>query len=82
MILVNLLRNPILTIGKARTFDKILPPPFLGVFDYKKIAFIHYNIISDLFYMNDFNWMVAPSNYDSKEFNLNQKFKKLLVMNF
>ncbi len=60
----------ILTIGKARTFDKILPPPFLGVFDYKKIAFIHYNIISDLFYMNDFNWMVAPSNYDSKEFNL------------
>ena len=29
----------ILTIGKARTFDKILPPPFLGVFDYKKIDF-------------------------------------------
>lgn len=60
----------VLTIGKARTFDKILPPPFLGVFDYKKIAFIHYSIISDLFYINDFNWNVTPSNYESKEFKL------------
>jgi hypothetical protein len=26
----------VLTIGKARTFDEILPPPFLGCFDTKK----------------------------------------------
>ena len=26
----------ILTIGKARTFDKTLPPAFLGAFDFKK----------------------------------------------
>jgi hypothetical protein len=32
----------ILTIGKARTFDKSLPPAFLGVFDFKKIAFVPY----------------------------------------
>jgi hypothetical protein len=32
----------ILTIGKARTFDKTLPPAFLGAFDFKKIAFIPY----------------------------------------
>ena len=30
----------ILTIGKARTFDRINPPPFLCVFDYFKIAFL------------------------------------------
>ena len=29
----------ILTIGKARTFDKTLPPAFLGAFDFKKIVF-------------------------------------------
>lgn len=60
----------VLTIGKERTFDKALPPPFLGVFDYEKIAFIHYSVISEIFYMNDFNWNVTPSNYESKEFKL------------
>jgi len=58
----------ILTIGKARTFDKYLPPHFLGAFDYEKIAFIPYNQIHDIFYQNDFNWNVAPSNHETKEF--------------
>jgi hypothetical protein len=60
----------ILTIGKARTFDKYLPPTFLGAFDAEKIAFIPYNDIHEVFYINDFNWNVAPSNYDTKEFKL------------
>ena len=30
-----------LTIGKARTFDKTLPPAFLGAFDFKKMAFLN-----------------------------------------
>jgi len=60
----------ILTIGKARTFDKFLPPAFLGVFDYEKIAFIPYSEILDIFYINDFNWNVAPSNYETREFKL------------
>ncbi|HWB62746.1 MAG TPA: hypothetical protein VG603_04485 [Chitinophagales bacterium] len=60
----------ILTIGKARTFDKHLPPPYLGAFDTEKIAFIPYSDIHDIFYQNDFNWNVAPSNYDTKEFKL------------
>jgi len=60
----------ILTIGKARTFDKYLPPAFLGVFDYGKIAFIPYCEIQDIFHINDFNWNVAPSNYETKEFKL------------
>ena len=60
----------ILTIGKARTFDKTLPPAFLGAFDYKKIAFVDYINIQDIFYLNDFNWNVPPSNHATKEFQL------------
>ena len=60
----------ILTIGKARTFDSFLPPPFLGAFDGEKIAFIPYNEIHEIFYQNDFNWNVAPSNHETKEFQL------------
>lgn len=60
----------ILTIGKARTFDKTLPPAFLGAFDFKKMAFVSYISIQDIFYLNDFNWNVTPSNHDTKEFQL------------
>jgi hypothetical protein len=60
----------ILTIGKARTFDKTLPPAFLGAFDFKKIAFIPYLSVQDIFYLNDFNWNVTPSNHETKEFQL------------
>ncbi|MDR1950967.1 MAG: hypothetical protein LBP96_01910, partial [Bacteroidales bacterium] len=63
----------ILTIGKARTFDKYLPPAFLGAFDGEKIAFIPYSEIHDVFYLNDFNWNVTPSNYETKEFKLIHK---------
>jgi hypothetical protein len=40
----------VLTIGKARTFDKILPPPFLGCFDTEKMSFIPYSDVQDIFY--------------------------------
>jgi hypothetical protein len=58
----------VLTVGKARTFDRLLPPPFLGCFDPEKIAFIPYSEIQDIFYQNDFNWKVAPSNHETREF--------------
>ncbi|MHB8260921.1 MAG: hypothetical protein ACYDCN_03890 [Bacteroidia bacterium] len=58
----------ILTIGKARTFDKNLPPAYLGAFDGEKIAFIPYNDIHDIFYQNDFNWNVTSSDHKTKEF--------------
>lgn len=60
----------ILTIGRARTFDKAFPPAFLGAFDFKKIAFVPYISIQDIFYLNDFNWNVTPSNHDTKEFKI------------
>lgn len=78
----------ILTIGKARTFDKFLPPPMLGAFDGEKIAFIPYDEIYDVFYQNDFNWNVTPSDYETKEFKiLREKVKftideKTLLFNY
>lgn len=69
----------ILTIGKARTFDNVLPPSMLGAFDGGKIAFIPYNEIHDVFYQNDFNWNVTPSNYDTKEFKLVYEKVKTII---
>jgi len=60
----------VLTIGKARTFDKTPPPAFLGAFDFQKIAFVPYINVQDIFYVNDFNWNVTPSNHETKEFLL------------
>ncbi|MCS6820988.1 MAG: hypothetical protein NZ551_03880 [Microscillaceae bacterium] len=60
----------ILTIGKARTFDKVMPPAFLSAFDCQKIAFIPYADVQEVFYLNDFNWNVAPSNHETREFKL------------
>ena len=60
----------ILTIGKARTFDQHLPPKYLGAFDSNSIAFIAYNDIQEIFYLNDFNWNVRPSDHNSREFAL------------
>ena len=50
----------ILTIGKARTFETYLPPPFLAAFDAEKIAFIPYKDILPFFSLNDFNWHITP----------------------
>lgn len=58
----------ILTIGKARTFDKHLPPAFLGAFDAEKIAFLPYHRIIDVFSLNDIDWTVRPSDHESKTF--------------
>ena len=72
----------ILTIGKARTFDRQLPPAFLGAFDGEKIAFIPYNDIQEIFYQNDFNWNVTPSNHETKEFKqLDQKVRNIIENN-
>ena len=60
----------ILTIGKARTFDTYLPPPFLAAFDAEKIAFLPYREILPFLALNDFNWNVAPSDATSREFGL------------
>lgn len=75
----NSLVQLILTIGKARTFDKFLPPPMLSAFDGEKIAFIPYTDIHEVFYINDFNWNVTPSNYNTKEFKLIHEKVKTII---
>ncbi|MCR5362640.1 MAG: hypothetical protein K6E73_11625 [Bacteroidales bacterium] len=60
----------ILTLGKERPQDKMLPPSFLGAFDAEKIAFLPYGVILNVLRQNDFNWNVAPSNHASNEFKL------------
>ena len=58
----------ILTIGKDRRFDQLEAPDYLGSFDAEKIGFVHYDEISEVFELNDFNWQVAPSDHTTKEF--------------
>ena len=58
----------ILTIGGEHAADKNLPPHFLGAFDAEKIAFLPYNAVLDVLGKNDFDWTVAPSDHESKEF--------------
>lgn len=58
----------ILTIGKARTFERLLPPNYLGVFNSQLIAFIPYWEVQDIFSQNDFNWSVTPSDHNTTEF--------------
>ena len=63
----------ILTIGRARTFDRHLPPRYLGAFDAARIAFLPYHAIQDVFNLNDFNWNVAANNHGTREFALLKK---------
>lgn len=58
----------ILTIGKDRRFKELEAPDYLGSFDAEKIGFIHYDEISEVFELNDFNWQVTPSDHTTKEF--------------
>ena len=60
----------VLTIGRARTFDTYLPPPFLGIFDAEKIIFLPYKEILPFFTLNDFNWNVTSSDSTTREFGL------------
>lgn len=70
----------ILTIGRERTFDKHLPPKFLGAFDAEKIAFIPFSAVMEVFSQNDFDWTVTPSDHESKEFKqLKEMVKKQLT---
>ncbi|MBR0068047.1 MAG: hypothetical protein IJQ00_10650, partial [Kiritimatiellae bacterium] len=69
----------ILTVGKERTFDRHLPPKYLAAFNAAKIAFIPYSEVVETFYQNDFNWNVAPSDHETREFgDLYQRVIRIL----
>lgn len=44
----------IITVGKERSFEKVMPAIYLGCFDVEKIAFVPYSDIQDIFYQNRF----------------------------
>lgn len=75
----------IITIGKAHTYESYQPPRYLGAFDEQKIAFIEYHHIVSVFYQNDFNWNVTPSNHSTKEFQmlyalLHEQLRKEIIL--
>jgi len=72
----------VLTIGKARTFERLLPPNYLGVFNSQLIAFIPYWEVQDIFTQNDFNWSVTPSDHNTAEFEqVYNRVKNILERN-
>jgi len=69
----------VLTVGKERTFDRHLPPKYLAAFNAARIAFIPYSEVVEIFYQNDFNWNVAPSDHETREFgDLYQRVIRIL----
>lgn len=57
----------ILTIGKHR-YNTQQTPKYLGAFDAEKFAFLPYASIQEVFYQNDMDWSVTPSNHKSEVF--------------
>ena len=57
----------ILTIGKYR-YNTQQTPKFLGAFDAQKFAFLPYASIQEVFYQNDIDWSVTPSNHKTPQF--------------
>jgi len=79
---LDMLAQLVLTIGKAKTFQDKLPPPFLGCFDIQHIVFIPYSEIQEIFITNDFNWNVTPSDKTTREFALvKQKITEIVGNN-
>lgn len=78
----------ILTVGKARTYEKEMPPYYLGAADAEKIAFVEFSEVMHIFTKTDFNWNVTPSDHSTKEFKelyalLSEDLKtKVLIFKF
>lgn len=58
----------ILTIGRAKTYQRYPTPKYLGAFDNAKIAFVEYERVEHIFVKRDFNWNVKASDHSTKEF--------------
>ncbi|EAK5529568.1 hypothetical protein B4R09_02390 [Campylobacter lari] len=57
----------ILTIGKHK-FHAEQTPALIGAFDAEKIAFLSFSKIQEVFYKNDIDWSVTPSDHASEQF--------------
>ncbi|MDR2633273.1 MAG: hypothetical protein LBC51_06575 [Treponema sp.] len=80
---VSMMTQLVLTCKKTYDSGEFMPPPYLGCFDGKKIAFLPFHDILPVFAENDINWNAAPSNYLSDDFiKTRKKITKLLAKNF
>ncbi|MCV3405871.1 hypothetical protein L8T94_01815 [Campylobacter lari] len=57
----------ILTIGKHK-FHAEQTPALIGAFDAEKIAFLSFSKVQEVFYKNDIDWSVTPSDHTSEQF--------------
>jgi hypothetical protein len=70
-----------LSLTCRKTYEKgeHLAPPWLGVFDEERIAFVSFHDMLPIFTETDFNWNTAPSNHDTADFQkAREKIKKLI----
>jgi hypothetical protein len=69
----------ILTCKKTYEKAEHLAPPWLGVFDEARIAFVSFHDILPIFNETDFNWNITPSNHEIADFQKARgKVKKLI----
>ncbi|MDR1074701.1 MAG: hypothetical protein LBL45_13725, partial [Treponema sp.] len=64
-----------------KTYEKAehLAPPWLGVFDEARIAFVSFHDMLPIFNETDFNWNTTPSNHETTDFQkAREKIKKLI----
>jgi hypothetical protein len=69
----------ILTCKKTYEKGEHLAPPWLGVFDEARLAFVSFHDMLPIFTETDINWNVAPSSHESADFQkAREKIKQLI----
>jgi hypothetical protein len=69
----------VLTCKKTYTKGEHLAPPWIGVFDEARVAFVSFHDVLPIFAEPDFNWNATPSAREGAEFQkAREKVKKLI----
>jgi hypothetical protein len=63
----------VLTCKKTYEKGDHLAPPWLGVFDESRIAFVPFHDMLPIFNETDFNWNQTPSNHETADFQKAQR---------
>ncbi len=58
----------VLTVGKARTFNRYDPPKYLAAFDAHAITLVPFGEVYPVYQLNDFNWNATASDHGTEEF--------------
>ncbi len=59
----------VLTIGRARTFNRHDPPKYLAAFDAHEITLVPFGEVYPIYQLNDFNWKATASDHHTEEFH-------------